>query len=390
MTFDIKKHLKLEIILVIISMIVMVTIAYDMHLFIKIFGVCCFIGLFNTIYLFIKLIEQNKYNMGLLLIIFLISFGLQWLLFSLLAIPIIIFESISVVSNKMYIGGDSNFMNQELKREKNMVYLNEKEKDLFNTFMIKVKKVNFIKWIIILIGGIFIILMQSTMKGVLALFLSLIIVVLLAVVYFIIRMKIFTLANNDLSLKFLNDCDSVSYYHVSKSLSYKYPNNFILLESYFIATRLDNNNYDELKELIEKHKSYHKHSFYLKAILDTYGVGENNDNFDKFYEKAISENERLFNKYKDVRWENNIKYLNAEKLQLEGKLEESLKVLNTIENLELKFEKVNYAYIKGKYLMSLNRVEEAKQNFKFVIDNGNTLRFCYKAKEYMNQLDNFK
>lgn len=387
MTFNIKKHLKLELIMVLIFMLIVIPLTYDMHLFITVFGVCSFIGIFNTIYLYVKLIEQKKLNIGLLMIIFLVSFGLQWVLFSLLAIPIIIIEIISVLSNNVYIGSNSKFMNEQLKNKKNISFLTEKEKELFNAFMSKVKKISIIKWILILIGIIIVFLIQSTINGMLATILIISVLLICLILYFVIRMKIFTSANSDLLLSFLNDCDSLSFYHVSKLLYHKYPNNFIVLESHFTSTNLDDNDYNELKELLKKHKSYHKHSFYLKAVLDVYGVGENNTNFNRFYEKATLENERLFKRFKDVKWSNNLKYLHAQNLYFEGEFVKALEIINSIEGLELKFEKVNHAYIRGKYLRDANRVVDAIENFKYVIEEGNNLRICSKSKEYLTDLE---
>lgn len=122
MTFNIKKHLKLELIMTLVFMLIVIPLTYNMHLFITIFGVCSFIGIFNTIYLYAKIIEQNIFNMGLLMIIFLVSFGLQWVLFSILAIPIIIIEIISVLSNNVYIGSNSKFMNEQFKKEKGLPF----------------------------------------------------------------------------------------------------------------------------------------------------------------------------------------------------------------------------------------------------------------------------
>lgn len=390
MSINIKLHFKLQLVVSILAAFIMFIVAKDMHIFIRFFAIFSLVGIFNSMYCFIKVVNCNYSNKLFIILLYLFFFGIIWILLSFLTIPIIVCELIYLLLGNIYIGKDASKLTHQYKKIKQPDFMDDEEQYLYEQFINNYKKVYTSKYILILVYILcmYVILGLPIHKNLINI-LGLLVTVTHLIIYFIIKTRITTQAMEKINTTYIDECNSQGYYHICKILHNRISKNYILLQYRVISTRLDNNDYSELKDLLKRYKSYRKQIFYLRAFKDAYGPGENNNNFNNLYSIAKSQSLKMYNKTKDVLWHNNVKYLDIEKLQLQGKNAEAMDICNTIEELSTKYDKVLYAFTKGECYFKLDSFEKAKQEFEYVIKEGNTLRVCYEAQKYVLQILEF-
>ena len=388
MKIRIKSHLLAEIITLMISAFVMSLIFYqlpapfpaDVKLYKYFMSLLAILGFFNTIYLFAQLCSQHGFTKARHVVLWLVSFPLQWQLFACMTIPLIIVEIIMLCMGREHIdSGKGNIKIDDCDEE--LTIMNIEEQTLYNDFVKGYQMRNIIPILMLLFIIIFCNITGSTNNVFVILVEFICFFVLIIIVPAFIRMKYTAILIKKIYAKVENECDSKTYYHVSKALCEKYPSNTILLEHYFNSLQLDNNDYSELKRALKHFSDYQKEVFYKLAYMRILPNEEKKKFFDQYYEIIKKPYERAYQKTKKTKYFHFLISLETRRLELNGKYEESLKLYDSIKEDGTKRSKVTFAFNKALCLKHLGRQKECEELLAYVVKEGNTLRVKYEAEE---------
>ncbi|MDQ0361308.1 hypothetical protein [Breznakia pachnodae] len=245
-------------------------------------------------------------------------------------------------------------------------------------------------WLVVFLMCVVILYVATQVKG------SLILIILIALSLFIVVKLI-----NNLYIKKLNkqwkkiekilydDCDSELFYRI---LAFAYDNysqskivRLIIISNYLqacLAQRMSN----KAKELL-------KDPFFVERVLlknpataaytnmEIAAIDNDSKLFESNYQKLM---DMVSNN--DEKAEAILKMVNIDYLFYKGNYKQFLDILPKTET-DTQYAKVTVSYMKGYALFQLRDYKEAKVNFEYVIEYGNTLPIVEMAKQLLMKID---
>ena len=390
MNLNIKEHLRFELSIIYILLIIsIVTNGLGFNIYFQFLIFITLLGVFNVGYFTCKISEYAKEFLVIIIVLFVFTSGLQIVFSIFFSIPIIIFEIIYIVGGNKYIGKNSKKINEEYKQRKSLKNLSKEEKTCIKLLCSRYQIVMVIKIILLIIFMIIVKCISNNSNNMLTT--STILLALAALIslgYMILKLFIINKVNNKRIVPILADkCDSRACYHIYQHIYNKYNLSLSIISDYIIILRLDDNDYSELKQVLNTNLSYRKFTFYLNAIYDVSDEVDKLEKFQPFYKKELLFNEKKYRQTKEEYWNVRNTYLKAEYSYLLNEFDKALEIYQTISNDTNKFCMIKKKFVEGKCLMELGREKEAMERFNYVIDNGNTLRVCKEAKNLKVQLE---
>ncbi len=394
MRISIKSHLLTEIITLIINTFILCFTFYlpDLPLSLKenfelfLLGEVAILGLSNTFYLFAQLCAQHCFTKAWHVVLWFVAFPLQWALFIYLSLPLMLVEIIMICIGKEHIGsgkGDVIIDNYDGEQ----MLLNAEEQTLYNDFVKGYRMKRVITNIIALFSVVIYGCLTTVINNVFILLVILLIIFIL--IFFVsirLRTKYTVTLIKEICATVGNQCDSRAYYHVSKALCEKYPNNTLLVEHYVYSLQIDDNDYSELKRALKRFRSYEDWNFYLLAYMNLLPKEEYKRFFNESYERIKKDYEKAYQKTKINKYLDNMILLDIMRHGINGEYEEALKLFDSIKYNETKLDKVLFAFNKAACLKRLGRQKECEELLAYVVKEGNTLRVKYRAKEYLKEM----
>ncbi len=394
MNIRIKSHLLAEIITLLITAFIMYLMLYQLpvpfppkvRFQMYLFAVAAILGLFNVIYLFAQLCAQHCFKKAGQVVLWLVSFPLQWQLFVYISIPLMLVEIIMLCMNKEYIGKVKRSIKMESYDEEEFSIMNPEERTLYNDFVKGYRMRNIITILLLL----FIILIYFYFSNIIQneFILTVLLVVDFILIIFvpeITRSKYATTLTKKLYAKLTDECDSETYYRVSKSLCEEYPKNPVLVKNYIYSLLVNDNDYSELKRALKRFSNYQKEGFYILAYMELLPNEEQKEFFNQHYKEIKEEYAGMYRKTKKLSYP-----ISAEMMRYrvngEYEVESKLYDLIKIEEEENKLLRVLYTFNKAVCLKRIGRQRECEELLAYVVMEGNTLRVKYQAEEYLKEM----
>ncbi len=212
-------------------------------------------------------------------------------------------------------------------------------------------------------------------------------IILLVTISWMLFIVINTKRLNRFDYILLKDCDSELFYNIYKGLNKKYPKDATILQKYCISLFHGENNDIELTQVIESYKNYKSHIFYLRANYLASSQECKDEKFLAYYNSIKSLYDKKYEKTKNATLKDKFLFVEAERLFLDEKYDESLKIYQSLLEADNNFDKVVKEYAHAKCLLRLGRKNEAIDKFNYVIKYGNTLRICNETKKIIHEIE---
>lgn len=395
MNIHIKSHLLAELIVLIIAVVILYFAIYYTPLNLPspeswqmlLLGAAAMVGAFNTVYLFAYLCIQNYFKKASQIILFIISWPLQWYVLIFLSLPLILLEILLLCLGKTQISNGKHETNFDCYAEGKYMTMSKEEQLLYNSFIKAYRRRNFTAQMLIGLSLLFYGYLLCTVKNeyiLAAVGLSIFLIGTVGYTYW--QMKYTVTLMKKVAVSVNDRCDSKTYYHVCKALYKKYPRNFILIEDYIGSLRLDENDYTELKEVLIEYRRYQNRLFYQLAYMDLLSPEEQKHFYNEHYEKIKHSYEKAYRKSGKIEYSNSLVSWEIRKCWLNEQYADALQLYDAIKDEGTKLWRVLLAFEKGVCLMRAGKQRDCEELLTFVIKEGNTLRVKYQAEELLKNL----